>query len=102
MNISKLLLVLATLLVSFSTSLKLIAGPHDHHNGKHHPPKESVEACKDKKSDDACSFESPHGKLEGKCFEHNKKPLHCKPTNPPAHHGEDHEQEDKGDKSTNK
>jgi hypothetical protein len=54
------------------------------------PPREAVEACAKLDAGDACSFESPHGTVEGECFlpedAPDDAPLACKPDAPPPDH----------------
>lgn len=48
------------------------------------PPKEAVEACADRASGDACSFESPHGTVQGTCWAPREDlPLACRPADAP-------------------
>jgi len=44
------------------------------------PPREAIDACEDLNDDDACSFDSPHGAVEGSCWAPSDDlPLACKP-----------------------
>lgn len=48
------------------------------------PPKEAVDACVNKASGDACSFESPRGTVEGTCWAPREDlPLACRPADAP-------------------
>ncbi len=54
------------------------------HERPHGPPPEALEACKDKKSGEACQFNSPRGdSVSGICSAPQDKPLACKPERPP-------------------
>ncbi len=60
------------------------------------PPPEAVQACKQLKMGDRCSFVSPHGKLSGSCWRPNDNlPLACRPDGhrqpPPRQKEHDHE-----------
>lgn len=48
------------------------------------PPPEALQACQKKSAAQDCEFNSPNGKVPGKCFAPEGKPLACKPTNPRA------------------
>lgn len=51
--------------------------------GEHRgPPPEALAACKSLKADAACSFTSPHGAVQGRCWAPPDKPLACKPDRP--------------------
>ena len=53
-------------------------------SGHRRPPQEAIEACANKKADDACSFEGRDGPVEGRCFSpDDARPLACRPDRPP-------------------
>ena len=80
----KKMIIVAMCLLPFTLS----AGAEPRHK-KRKPPREAVDACKDKSSGDSCSFTSPrHGELKGTCWAPDAdKPLACKPKNPPRRRG---------------
>jgi len=47
------------------------------------PPPESIEACQGKSENDACSFTSPRGTVEGLCLSPRGQ-LHCVPKDGPG------------------
>jgi hypothetical protein len=61
--------------------LVLLANPPGGGEGPPCPPREAVEACADKSSDDECSFEGREGEtVSGSCFSPDAdKPLACRP-----------------------
>ncbi|KIG19296.1 hypothetical protein DB30_03852 [Enhygromyxa salina] len=77
--------ITALLLESFLFAL--LASPPGGSGGDHppRPPREAVEACVDKASGDACSFEGREGEtVDGSCFTpEDDKPLACRPEQPP-------------------
>ncbi|PVE41022.1 hypothetical protein [Limnohabitans planktonicus] len=48
------------------------------------PPPEALAACKTLKSGKDCSFNGPHGSVQGTCWAPADKPLACKPRHMPA------------------
>jgi len=49
------------------------------------PPREAIDACQGLVDGDACSFDSPHGSLEGSCWAPSEDlPLACKPAGHPG------------------
>jgi hypothetical protein len=57
-------------------------------NGRRRPPREAMEACKEKSSGASCEFSGKHGKISGKCWSpDSSKPLACKPDHAPSQEG---------------
>ncbi|PRQ09667.1 hypothetical protein [Enhygromyxa salina] len=79
-------MTLATLILE-SFLLTLLANAPGGSDGDHppRPPREAVEACADRASGDACSFEGREGEtVNGSCFTPDAdKPLACRPDHPP-------------------
>lgn len=90
--------MISLLPIFVSLSVSAHEGKHHGKEGHHRPPKEAVEACKDKAADAACTFKGFRGQdMSGVCKAHGDKPLACKPTGAAgggeAPHG-DHESND--------
>jgi hypothetical protein len=66
-----------------SSSL-LLAQPAERPDAPRMPPREAVDACKSLSADQACSFTSPHGTVNGACWAPEGKPLACKPKDAPT------------------
>jgi len=49
------------------------------------PPPEALQACKDKKAEQACTFDGRRGNVEGTCFAPPDRPLACRPAGAPDH-----------------
>ncbi|MCP5266921.1 MAG: hypothetical protein H6934_12465 [Burkholderiaceae bacterium] len=52
---------------------------------RHGPPAEAIDACRQRKADEACRFEGRRGTLSGRCWAPEGRPLACRPENAPAH-----------------
>lgn len=74
-------LVLFVLLTSTATAL---AGDFDMQERRRRgPPPEALDACSDKSQGDYCTFEAPHGTVEGTCWAPREDlPLACRPDDP--------------------
>jgi len=46
---------------------------------------EALQACKDKKAEQACTFDGRRGNVEGTCFAPPDRPLACRPAGAPDH-----------------
>ena len=67
------------------------------------PPPEAITACSKSKEGDACSFQAPHGQVEGKCKD-CQGVLACVPPHPPREEGagqEDRSEERRGGEGPN-
>jgi len=47
------------------------------------PPPEALAACQGRAAQDACAFESPRGKAQGRCLAPEGRPLACVPADAP-------------------
>lgn len=82
---------LKTLLVASFLSFSTYIQANEANNNQpgmtpHHPPKEAVEACKDKKEGDTCNFKNKMKEnIEGTCKNGPQPdlPPACVPNNPP-------------------
>ncbi len=55
-------------------------GPPTQDGDHPRPPREAIEACGGLIDGDACSFDSPHGAVDGSCWAPSEDlPLACKP-----------------------
>lgn len=68
----------------FALAIGADAAAQSGHRRPPRPPQEAIEACANKKADDACSFEGRDGTVEGRCFSpDDARPLACRPDRPP-------------------
>jgi len=54
-------------LLGVSTAWAQEQGKRGPERGREGPPPEAIEACEGQSEGDACSFQTPHGELEGTC-----------------------------------
>lgn len=69
-----------------SNSQNQMRGEMNNHMGgqMRKPPKEALEACKNKSDNDNCEFTGPGQTMSGTCFRPNQDlPLACKPSDAP-------------------
>jgi hypothetical protein len=81
---STLLIQLGLFAVLSGSSGLLLAQPPEGRDGPPRPTKEAVESCKSSSADQACSFDSPNGPVNGICWAPEGKPLACKPKDAPG------------------
>lgn len=82
--VNKSLIKYSLLAALACSSNLLLAQPTERQDAPRMPPREALDACKSLISDQACSFTSPHGTVNGACWAPEGKPLACKPKDAPS------------------
>lgn len=86
-NIARFLVISSITVAALAGVSSKVFAQQPEESGHKRPPAEALQACEQKKADDACEFKGRQQTMTGTCWAPEGKPLACKPKHPPGGKG---------------